>query len=155
MKKVIDQSKKAKEQFQSPILPLLRRDEKISKNSLKSRLNIDERTIRRMISDVSMHYAVIAHSKDRGYRLAKPIDTLDYPDLEMEMNEVKMTINELQSRVKHLKAKMKPLIAYLKVAERVRDERMTEVRRSLAEMGDIVTEIKQEIIRELEKQWLK
>lgn len=135
-KKVIDQSKKAKEQFKSPILPLLKRDEKISKNSLKGRLNADERTVRDMISKVSMHYAVIAHSKDRGYRLAKPIDKLDIADLEIEMNEVKMTINELQSRVKYLKAKMKPLIAYLKVAERERDIQMTEVRKSLTVMDE-------------------
>lgn len=112
----ISQTKKAKAEYQSPIIDILL--ERSTKEELMKILHCSERAARNIISGCSMHYPIIANSKTPGYRRAKPIDDLDAEELEKEICEVDITINELMSRIKILKRKLKPLIAWKKVAER-------------------------------------
>lgn len=112
----MSQSKAAKDNFESPVLDLLR--EVRTKQELSELLGISERAVRDEISQCSMYYAVIATSDKSGYRLAKAIKDLDDEALLEELNEVNHAIHEISSRIKCLKKRLKPLIAYKKVAER-------------------------------------
>ena len=117
--KDINQSKKAKEEFRSPYVEVLRSDEPISKWDIAEKFQVSERVVREKISEVSAYYPVIATSNREGYRLAKKIDSLSSKEeMEQELSEVEHQINELKSRVACLKKKMKPLIAYQKVLEK-------------------------------------
>lgn len=124
MKKKIDQSRKAKKEFDSPMLLLLKSDKRVEKNVLRFNLQEQfsslpgEREIRKMVEEVSYHYAVVSSSKKKGYRLAKPINNLSLEELQREIGEVEESTNEDLSRISKLKRKMKPKIAWLKVAEK-------------------------------------
>jgi len=124
MSKKVSQSKKAKEEFSNELLDfnILRSDKVVYKQDLQKMFNISERKVRLQISKISMYYPVISKSCQKGYRLAKPIDTLNKEDLQLEVKEVNHVLKELQSRVIQLKAKMKPLIAWKKVAEKKLEE---------------------------------
>lgn len=112
----MSQSKAAKDNFESPVLDLLR--EVRTKQELSEILGISERAVRDEISQCSMYYPVIATSDKSGYRLAKAIKGLDDEALLEELNEVNHAIHEISSRIKCLKKRLKPLIAYKKVAEK-------------------------------------
>lgn len=117
--KKMDQSKKAKEQYNHPIIDLLFSNEPLTKEELCAKLHIEsDRAIRDVIAQCSMHYPVIATSNKRGYRRAKSIDTLAGADLEKEIEEVEHQLNELKSRVTCLKKRMKPLVAWLSIARK-------------------------------------
>lgn len=124
MKKNIDQSRKAKKEFDSPMLLLLKSDKRVEKNVLRFNLQEhfsllpSERKVRKMVEEVSYHYAVVSSSKKKGYRLAKPINNLSLEELQREIGEVEESTNEDLSRISKLKRKMKPKIAWLKVAEK-------------------------------------
>ena len=110
------QTNEAKEQFDSPMLVLLK-DVK-TKAELRAILNIGDRAIRNEIAKCSMYYAIIATSDKSGYRLAKKISDLEGDALLLEIEEIDHQIKELNSRIKCLKKRMKPLIAYKKIAEK-------------------------------------
>ena len=115
--KKMDQSKKAKEQYNHPIIDLLFANEPLTKEEIGKKLHIEsDRVIRDVIAKCSMHYPIIATSNKKGYRRAKAIDTLAGADLENEIAEVEHQLNELKSRVTCLKKRMKPLVAWLVVA---------------------------------------
>lgn len=116
--KNLDQSQKAKKEFRSPLIEILRSDEPISKWDIAEKFQISERVVREKISEVSAYYPVIATSNREGYRLAKKIDDMQADEMLLEKEEVEHQINELKSRVACLKKKMKPLIAYKKVLEK-------------------------------------
>ena len=107
-----------KQMFQSPVLEMLRSEKPISKWEMVEKLEVSERTIRDMISECSMYYAVLALSNKEGYRLARKIDEMNQEEKEIEAEEVKHQLNEFNSRIKVMKKRMKPLIAYLKVLEK-------------------------------------
>lgn len=77
------------------------------KNDLREKFKYTERGIRRVLSEISFYYPVIAHSKNKGYRIASDDDLV----------EAQHTINELLSRCKEIKRKCKPLVAYIKEKE--------------------------------------
>ena len=110
------QTKKAKEEFYSPLFDFLK--ETKTKEEIAKYLGVSERTARDEVALISKHYAVIRGSFQKGYRLAKPIKNLNSEELNQEMELIQKTINEFKSRIKDMKQTMKPLIAYLKVAEK-------------------------------------
>ncbi|HOF65784.1 MAG TPA: hypothetical protein PL120_04360 [Bacilli bacterium] len=119
MKKKIDQSRKAKQNFDSPILPFLQGNERIDKKTLSYHLSqpmmpkpLDGRTVREKISEVSLYYPVLSSSKKKGYRLARPFKGFSLKEAKDERSEVRETANEIMSRINYLKRKLKPLIAY-------------------------------------------
>lgn len=113
------QTKKAKEQYNNPIVSILFANEPLTKEEIGDKLHISsDRQIREIIAECSMHYPVIAVSNKKGYRRAKNIDSLDGDHLLVEIDEVRQQINELKSRVACLKKRMRPLVAWLKVAEK-------------------------------------
>lgn len=114
---IIEQTKKAKEQYNHEIIDILL--ERHTKEELQEILHCSNRKVREIIAECSMHYPIIAISeKGSGYRRAKSIDSLTGVDLAQEITMVERTLKEHKSRVKCLKKKMKPLIAWLKVAQK-------------------------------------
>lgn len=109
----------AKRSFASPVLELLKSEKPVSKWDMVEKLELSERRIRKMISDCSQFYAVIATSDKEGYRLARKIDSMTDEEKALEKNEVEHQLAELKCRVKALKRRMKPLVAYLKMMEKL------------------------------------
>ena len=107
-----------KREFASPVLEMLKSEKPVSKWDMVEKLEKGERSIRRMIAQVSQFYAVIATSDKEGYRLARKIDSMSDGERDLERKEVEHQLAELKCRVRALKRRMKPLVAYLKVLER-------------------------------------
>ena len=127
MSKKLEQTNKAKEEFESPLLDVLSSDNKLSYQELIEMLNLSKRAVRNKLSDLSMYYPVISTSKEKGHRLAKNISNLNtIKELDLELREVNQTANEILSRIKILKGKLKPLIAWTKVAEKKMGELMND-----------------------------
>lgn len=117
------QTKKAKEQYNNPIVYILFANEPLTKEEIGDKLHVSsDRQIREIIAECSMHYPIIATSNRKGYRRAKDIATLEGEALEAEIEEIEHQINEHKNRIKCLRKKMKPLIAWLSVAKKKRDE---------------------------------
>lgn len=117
--KEIQQSKKAKEEFKSEILPLLFSNENVSYDELQLKLSKNRRDVARLLSEVSMHYALLSISYDKGHRIAKPIDNLNsIEELEEELKKVDTMIAQTRSRFTTIRRKLKPLIAWKKVAQK-------------------------------------
>ena len=86
-----------------------------TKEELSVKYDLDERTIRRIIAEISYYFPVVSFSSTKGYY----IPTLDENANTKEISEdLQHTINEHQSRVNELKRKMKPLIATIKAMEK-------------------------------------
>lgn len=107
-----------KKNFTSPVLEMLKSEKPVSKWDMVEKLELSERRIRKMISECSQFYAVIATSDKEGYRLARKIDSMTDEEKALEKIEVEHQLAELKCRVKALKRRMKPLVAYLKVLEK-------------------------------------
>lgn len=114
----IGQSKKDKEKYNHPIIDILL--ERATKQDIAEVLHVSERKARDIIAECSMHYPVIAHSDQKGYRRARAIDDLTPEQLDEEYNEVQLTAFEINSRIKCLKKRLKPLIAWMKMADKKR-----------------------------------
>jgi len=110
------QTKKAKEEFYSPIFNFLK--ETRTKEEIANYLGVSKRTAREEVASIGKHYAVIRGSFQKGYRLAKPINKMTLEEKMKEKELVRRTVNEFNSRIKDMKRTMKPLIAYLKVLEK-------------------------------------
>ena len=116
-KKDMPQTKRAKDEYNHPIIDLLFTDESLTKEEIGDILHISsERAIRDIISTCSFYYPIIATSDKKGYRRAKDISKLTDEELQLELEEVCHQISEIKSRIKCLKKKLKPLIAWEKVA---------------------------------------
>lgn len=86
-----------------------------TKQELSVKYNLDERSIRRIIQEISYYFPVISFSSTKGYY----IPTLDENTNTKEiLEDLQHTINEHQSRIGELKRKMKPLIAMIKEMEK-------------------------------------
>lgn len=115
----VEQTKKAKTMYYSPLIDLLLTEKPKTKEELMEILNASsEREVRNLIAELSMHYPVIATSNQKGYRRAKNIDDLSQAELQKEIEEVEHQLGEHKSRVVCLKKKMKPLVAWLSVAKK-------------------------------------
>lgn len=115
--KNIKQTQKAKEEYDSPLLIILQQP--TSKQELMNILNKDERTVRVLVQELSMHYPVISRSqKGAGYRLAKNINDLTDEELVQELHEVNECLAEIESRKKALKKREYRLIRWSKAASK-------------------------------------
>lgn len=119
-KKVI-QTKKAKEQFTSPILETLKNtNENVPYFELCNIMNTSKRTVRRELSEIALFYALISLSDSNrgGHRIACNLEkTSDIEKIKIDLIDVEHMIRELKSRILVLQRRMKPLIAWKKIAE--------------------------------------
>ena len=116
MSKKTIQTKKAKDEFYSPLLNFLSIDR--TREDVAGYLNVSERKARDEINTVRKHYAVISGSFAKGYRLAKKFDKMTPEEKEKEKELVSRTIAEFESRIRDMKKSQKPLIAYLRALEK-------------------------------------
>lgn len=119
-KKII-QTKKAKEQFTSPILETLKNtNENVPYFELCNIMNTSKRTVRRELSEIALFYALISLSDSNrgGHRIACNLEkTSDIEQIKSDLIDVEHMIRELKSRILVLQRRMKPLIAWKKIAE--------------------------------------
>ena len=116
----IKQTKANKEEYYSSLIePLM--EKKMTKHELQLLINLNERDVRKEISEISMFYPVISYSSTSGYRIVnvpKVIKDNDPKEIERNIIEIKKTLKGINNRIKILKKKEKPLIAALKVLEK-------------------------------------
>ena len=119
-KKII-QTKKAKEQFTSPILETLKNaNENVSYFELCNIMNTSKRTVRRELSEIALFYALISLSDSNkgGHRIACNLEkTNDIEKIKKDYIDVEHMIRELTSRILVLQRRLKPLIAWKKVVD--------------------------------------
>lgn len=86
-----------------------------TKQELAKKYNLYERSIRRIIAEISYYFPVISFSSEKGYYIPTVDENTNTKEI---LEDLKHTLNEHQSRVNELKRKMKPLIAMIKVVEK-------------------------------------
>ena len=112
----VEQTKKAKEEFYSPVMSLIKTTRTVEELSRK--VGICERKVRDEINGIAKHYAVIRGSFQKGYRMARDFSKLSLEEMEEEAALVKKTASEFNSRIEDMKKPLKPLIAYQKQIEK-------------------------------------
>lgn len=100
------------------IYELIPEDRFITKKELMELTGIDERSIRRYISDIRKEHSIISLSSGKGYKKSKSTDDMTKEEIEIEYGMIKHQIAESNSRIKELKKNMKTSIARLKVLEK-------------------------------------
>lgn len=93
-------------------------DRFITKKELMELTGLDERTVRRYISDIRKEHSVISLSSGKGYKKSKSTDDMTKEEMQIEYEMVKHQIAESNSRIKELKKNMKTSIARLKILEK-------------------------------------
>lgn len=116
----VRQTDSAKKKYQNPTLSLIKKG--TDREELRNLLNCTDSQARHEVAEISLFYPVISSSGSKGYRLPKNIEEMSESELEEEIKVVERTLNEHLSRVKCLRKKCKPLIAWLKVAEKKKNE---------------------------------
>ena len=100
------------------IYDLIPEDRFITKKELIGLTGIDERSIRRYISDIRKDHSIISLSSGKGYKKSKSTDDMTPEEMLIEYDMVKHQIAESNSRIKELKKNMKSSIARLKILEK-------------------------------------
>lgn len=100
------------------IYDLIPEDRFITKKELIGLTGIDERSIRRYISDIRKDHSIISLSSGKGYKKSKSTDDMTPEEMLIEYDMVKHQIAESNSRIKELKKNMKTSIARLKILEK-------------------------------------
>jgi len=93
-------------------------DKFITKKELMDLTGLDERTVRRIISDIRKEHSIISLSSGKGYKKSKSTDDMTQDEIKIEYEMVKHQIAESNSRIKELKKNMKSSIARLKILEK-------------------------------------
>ncbi len=93
-------------------------DKFITKKELMDLTGLDERTVRRIISDIRKEHSIISLSSGKGYKKSKSTDDMTQDEMKIEYDMVKHQIAESNSRIKELKKNMKSSIARLKILEK-------------------------------------
>ncbi len=93
-------------------------DRFITKKELIDITGIDERSIRKYISDIRKEHTIISLSSGKGYKKVKPTDNMTQDEMKIEYEMIKHQINESNSRIKELKKNMRSSIARLKILEK-------------------------------------
>lgn len=112
-----DQSRNAKDKFESPILDyMIQRqmanpEKPITKWELAAVFNKSERMIRRDLEKIANYYPLIATSDHEGYKVLLFDESMPADKLENIRDAYQHQLNELMSRVESLNARMQPLIA--------------------------------------------
>ena len=100
------------------IYSLIPEDRFITKKELIGLTGLDERTLRRYISDIRKEHSIISLSSTKGYKKSKSTDDMTPEEMVVEYDMVKHQIAESNSRIKELKKNMKSSIARLKILEK-------------------------------------
>ena len=100
------------------IYDLIPEDRFITKKELMELTGLDERSVRRYISDIRKEHSIISLSSGKGYKKSKSTDDMTPEEIQIEYNMVKHQIAESNSRIRELKKNMKSSIARLKVLEK-------------------------------------
>lgn len=85
-----------------------------TKQELSIKYNLNERSIRRIIQEISCYFPVCSFSSEKGYYIPSVNENTNTKKI---LGDLQHTLNEHLSRVKELKRKMKPLIAMIKEME--------------------------------------
>lgn len=93
-------------------------DRFITKKELMDLTGLDERSVRRVISNIRKEHSIISLSSGKGYKKSKSTDDMTQDEIKIEYEMVKHQIAESNSRIKELKKNMKSSIARLKVLEK-------------------------------------
>jgi len=115
------QTRKAKEEFYSPIIIFLK--QKRTVDEIADYMLVSNRKARDEVNGIGKHYPVIRGSFQKGYRLARPIKQMDQKEKETELELIDRSINEFWARIQDMKKTLKPLIAYKKVLEKEMNEK--------------------------------
>ena len=100
------------------IYELIPEDRFITKKELMELTGIDERSIRRYISDIRKEHSIISLSSGKGYKKSKSTDNMTAHEIKIEYDMIKHQIAESNSRIRELKKNMKSSIARLKILEK-------------------------------------
>lgn len=100
------------------IYDIIPEDRFITKKELMELTGLDERTVRRFISDIRKEHSIISLSSGKGYKKSKSTDDMTPDEMKIEYDMVKHQIAESNSRIKELKKNMKSSIARLKILEK-------------------------------------
>lgn len=100
------------------IYEMIPEDRFITKKELIELTGLDERTVRRFISDIRKEHSIISLSSGKGYKKSKSTDDMTQDEMIVEYDMVKHQIAESNSRIKELKKNMKSSIARLKILEK-------------------------------------
>ena len=93
-----------------------------SKQQLMRETGLNERTIRHKISDLKKTRVVLYSSQQKGYKLAKFIDTskMTEDEIQAELERVQHCINDIKARKRVFNKQLRKYIAYMKKVEKVR-----------------------------------
>lgn len=112
-----DQSREAKEKFNSPLYTYMlsvlsyEPEHLFTREELREVLQMSDRQVRKEMERIANYHPLIATSNRKGYKLALFSDTDSKEDMIALLREVEHEIAELSSRVNSLYARMNPLIA--------------------------------------------
>ena len=92
-----------------------------SKQQLMEETGLNERTVRAKISELKKTRVVLYSSQQKGYKLAKFIDTSNMTDEEIqdELERVQHCINDIKARKRVFNKQLRKYIAYQKKVEKV------------------------------------
>jgi biotin operon repressor len=92
-----------------------------SKERLMQETGLNERTVRHKISELKKERVVLYSSKQKGYKLAKFIDThkMNDDEIQAELDRVQHCINDIKARKKVFNKQLRKYIAYQKKVEKV------------------------------------
>ena len=100
------------------IYELIPEDRFITKSELTELTGLDERAVRRFISDIRKDHSIISLSSGKGYKKSKSTDDMTQEEINIEYEMIKHQIAESNSRIKELRKNMKTSIARLKILEK-------------------------------------
>lgn len=100
------------------IYNLIPTDRYISRRELIEISNMNDRELRRCISDIRKEHNIISLSSGKGYRRPKHTSEMTKDEIKEEYDVVKHQIAENNSRIKNIKKNMRMQIAYLKMLEK-------------------------------------
>lgn len=100
------------------IYDLIPEDRFITKKELMNLTGLDERAVRRYISNIRKDHSIISLSSGKGYKKSKSTDNMTPSEIKIEYNMIKHQLAESNSRIRELKKNMKSSIARLKILEK-------------------------------------
>ena len=89
-----------------------------SKQEIAELTGLNERVVRKKISDLKLVKPVIYNSHKKGYRLAKKIEEMTKEELQKEVKLIEHCIADIQARKKVFDKQLRTYIAYLKIADK-------------------------------------
>lgn len=100
------------------IYDLIPDDRFITRKELVDITGINDRQIRRIISDIRKEHTIISLSSNKGYRKVKSTDDMTKEEIRLEYEIIKHQLAESNSRIKEIKKNMRSSIARLKILEK-------------------------------------